>query len=125
MGVFTDHSLLFFDFLTYAKISSDGSRIVFDHKNADLDNLFETLRLADLSPSTTSNDDIDTDWQYWRDTFLAAVSEHIPSKTIKRSGSPPWIDSEVKHTLKIVSEFFVETFHATIICYKCTCELKK
>ena len=100
MDIFSDHSLLFFDLTIHTKLFACDSRTVFDYRTADWDSLFKVLTLADLSPSPISNQDVDADWQRWSDTFLAAASEHISSKTLRRRNSPPWIDNDVRYLLK-------------------------
>lgn len=99
LNLFSDHSLLFFDFNIHAKLSACDIRTVYNYRLADWNGLSETLRLTDLMPSINSTD-IDSDWQQWMDLFLGAVADHIPVKTFKRKNTPPWLDNEIKHLLK-------------------------
>ena len=91
LNLFSDHSLLFFDFNVHAKLSACDMRTVYNYRLADWNGLSETLRLTDLMPSINSTD-IDSDWQQWMDLFLAAVADHIPVRTFKRKNTPPWLD---------------------------------
>ena len=56
----------------------------------------EALNLCNLIQDT---DDINLDWTYWKDAFMSAVSDFIPTKKIKGKNTPPWITSEIIHAL--------------------------
>jgi len=99
LNLFSDHSLLFFDFGVHAKLSACDKRTIYNYRLADWNELSETLRLTDLMPSINSTD-IDSDWQQWMDLFLGAVADHIPVKTFNSKNTPPWLDNEIKHLLK-------------------------
>ena len=51
IGIFSDHSLLFFDLELCTMSSARDSRTVFDFRSADWEGLNESLALSDLSPS--------------------------------------------------------------------------
>ena len=46
------------------------------------------------------SDDVDIYWSRWKDSFLAAVADGVPMKTIRDTNFPPWIDREVKFALR-------------------------
>ena len=97
MDISTDH--MFFDFLLHIKSNGCDKRTVFDFQNADWNGLHETLSHLDLSPDSTSENDINSDWLKWKDLFLGAAAKHIPQKSFKRRNTPRWIDGEVKQLL--------------------------
>ena len=39
----------------------------------------------------------DESWALWKDLFLSAVNQCTPTKSVKDTNWPPWIDSEVRH----------------------------
>ena len=41
--------------------------------------------------------DIDESWALWKDLFLLAVDQCIPTKSLKDTNSPSWIDSDLRH----------------------------
>lgn len=43
-----------------------------------------------LSNVVQDNNTIDQDWTLWKDTFLAAVADFIPLKTIRKRNGPSW-----------------------------------
>ncbi len=92
-------------------LSSHESRTIFDYNSADWKNLYKELSanftqsssLLGSSSNCSSNSknvDIDVAWQKWNESFINTVSRHIPTKVVKRRGSPPWFDSEIRHLFK-------------------------
>ena len=41
--------------------------------------------------------EIDESWASWKDLFLSAVDQCIPTKSVKDTNSPSWIDSDLCH----------------------------
>ena len=95
MGLFSDHRLLFFEYVMRTK-----SAKCVNFRLADWGGLREALSCLDLAPTETANTDIDTDWERWKDLLLSAANDFIPRETFKRRHTPPWIDGEVKQVLK-------------------------
>ena len=93
----SDHNLIFFDFLMHVKLTGDDRRTVFDFQHADWHGLQRALNNCNLSPSKSTN--INVDWKRWKNLFLGLSAKYIPMKTFKRRGTPPWIDSEVRRLL--------------------------
>ena len=93
----SDHNLIFFDFLMHVKLTGDDRRTVFDFQHADWHGLQRALNNCNLSPSKSTN--INVDWERWKNLFLGLSAKYIPMKTFKRRGTPPWIDSEVRRLL--------------------------
>ena len=93
----SDHNLIFFDFLMHVKLTGDDRRTVFDFQHADWHGLQRALNNCNLSPSKSTN--INVDWERWKNLFLGVSAKYIPMKTFKRRGTPPWIDSEVRRLL--------------------------
>ena len=73
---------------------------MYDHRNGDFDGLREALEALILCNLIQDNDDINLDWTYWKDAFMSAVSDFIPTKKIKGKNTPPWITSEIIHALR-------------------------
>jgi hypothetical protein len=85
-GIFTDHRTVLFEFNTH--------RLIFDYAKGDFEGLRAALSAINLS-SIINHEDINTDWQQWKDTFLAAVSDYIPSKRLKGRNPVPWINGAI------------------------------
>ena len=48
----------------------------------------------------SESDDIDKVRSSWKNSFLAVVKEHVPTKTVNDTYSLPWIDKEVRHHIR-------------------------
>ena len=66
-----------------------------DFERGDIDGLRSALAAIDLSSAINNDDNNDTDWQLWKDTFLAVVSNYIPSKTLKGRNPVPCINGTI------------------------------
>ena len=77
--VFTDHCVISFEFSAFIKAPTKTHRSVYDYEKGDFEGLRTALSAINLS-AVLGCDDINIDWQQWRDTFLAAVSDYIPMK---------------------------------------------
>ena len=53
-----------------------------------------------LSNVVQDNNTIDQDWTFWKDTFLAAVADFIPLKTIRKRNAPPWLTGDILFLLR-------------------------
>ena len=67
---------------------------MFDYKNGKFDGLRNFLARNPINITLTS--DIDNYWEQWKTTFLNAVKNFVPVRTVKDNTSPPWIDKEVR-----------------------------
>ena len=47
-----------------------------------------------------ANDDINTDWHQWKDTFLVAVSDYIHTKRLKERNPIPWMSGAIINLAK-------------------------
>ncbi|XP_028417866.1 uncharacterized protein LOC114542544 [Dendronephthya gigantea] len=120
MDMFSDHKLLFFDFCLHTKATCLDSRKVFNYRLADWEGLFEKLSQIDITSNVVltgdsgasdgdarnhasaynvTTENIDEIWRCWNELFLKAVTQYIPTKTIRRRNTPPWFDSELKHLI--------------------------
>ena len=97
--VFTDHGTVSFEFHASTKASLKIKRTVYDYRNGDFAGLREALEALNLCNLIQDSDDINLDWTYWKDAFISAVSDFIPTKKIKGKNTPPWITSEIIHAL--------------------------
>jgi hypothetical protein len=93
-GIFTDHRTVLFEFNTFIKAPTKTHRLIFDYAKGDFEGLCSALSAINLS-LIINHEDINTDWQQWKDTFLAAVSDYIPSKRLKGRNPVPWINGAI------------------------------
>ena len=75
------------------------SRRAFDYKRGDFDEQRIFLPCVPLD-FILSETDIDSNWEKWKDMFMATFDKFIPLKTIKDTNSPPWIDEQVRHMIR-------------------------
>ena len=97
--VFTDYGTVSFAFHTSTKATHKIKRTVYDYRSGDFDGLRGALEALNLCNLIQDTDDINLDWTYWKDAFMSAVSDFIPTKKIKGKNTPPWITSEIIHAL--------------------------
>ena len=74
-------------------------RFVYDYAKGDFEGLRTALSAINLS-SIVANDDINTDWHQWKDTFLAAVPDHIQTKMLKGRNPIPWMSGAILNLIK-------------------------
>ena len=98
-GIFTDHCVLLFEFAAFVKSSKRIHRTVYDYNQGDFDGLRNAVRAVELT-SLLGSENINIDWQNWKDAFLAAVSDYIPTKKLKGANPLPWINSEILNIIK-------------------------
>ena len=98
--VFTDHGTVSFEFHASTKATHKIKRTVYDYRNGDFAGLRGALEALNLCNLIRDSDDINLDWTYWKDAFMSAVSDFIPTKKIKGKNTPPWITSEIIHALR-------------------------
>ena len=72
---------------------------MYDYNKGDFDGLQNALRAVDLT-SLLGSENINIDWQNWKDAFLEAVSDYIPTKKLKGANPLPWINSEILNIIK-------------------------
>ena len=99
-SVFTDHNAISFDFTALIKAPRKSVRTVYDYAKGDLNGLRDALKSTDLSSLISDSDNIDNDWQRWKNTFLSIVSAFMPRKEIKGRNPLPWINSDILHKIK-------------------------
>ena len=96
---FTDHGTIVFQLETSKKAAPKQGRTVYNYKKGDFDGLPSAIEAIDLS-NAIHQDDVNTSLLEWKDTFLAAVEDYIPTKIIKGRNSPLWINGGIVHALK-------------------------
>ena len=72
---------------------------MYDYENGDFEGLRVALDAINLS-LTLGSENINTDWQNWKDTFLAAVTNYIPTKQIKGKNPLPWTNGPTLNVIK-------------------------
>ena len=97
--VFTDHCVVLFEYNSLVNVSSHPRKSVYDYANGDFEALPEALSAINLS-SIVRHNNIDDDWRCWKDLFLAAVKDFVPSKKLKGRNPVPWIDSNILNLIK-------------------------
>lgn len=98
-AVFTDHSIINYEFHAFIKSQTKSHRSVYNYRNGDFKGLRKALLEANLS-STIDHDDINTDWLAWKETFLVTVSKYIPTKRLKGRNPVPWINGAILNLIK-------------------------
>ena len=98
-GVFTDHCVVLFEYNSFVNASSHPRKFVYDYAIGDFEGLREALSAINLS-SIVGHNNIDDDWRCWKDLFLAAVKDFVPSKKLKGRNPVPWIDSNILNLIK-------------------------
>ena len=100
-AIFTDHCVISFEFRAFIKAPTKTHRRAYDCAKGDFEGLYTDLCEINLSESISDDDeDINADWQRWKDTFLAAVSDHIPIKKLKGRNTVPWINGTIRNMIK-------------------------
>ena len=98
-GLFTDHRTVFFEFHTSVKASVKMHRSVYDYAKGDFDSLRNALRSVNLT-SMVGEGDLESCWQTWKDLFLAAVKDNIPTKRLRGRNPVPWLTGAVINLIK-------------------------
>ena len=94
----SDHYVITFTIKLRFERSKGSTRQVFDFKNGNLDALWESLSRTPFQ--IAASEIIDEYWSNWKDLFLSAVKDHVPTKRVRDINSPPWIDGEVRHLIR-------------------------
>ena len=98
-GVFTDHSVIIFQFNAFIKAPPKPLRFVYDYVKGNFEGHRTALSAINLS-SIIANDDINTDWHQWKDTFLVAVSDCIQTKRLEGRNPIPWMSGAILNLIK-------------------------
>ena len=91
--------LCFFELNTSIKAPPKTHRFVYDYWRGDFEGPWSVLRVTNLS-NCISGEDINSDWQCWRDVFLVGVADHIPRKRLKGRNPVPWINGQIINLIK-------------------------
>ncbi len=87
----TDHNAIIFDLKAACIPLSRVTRTVFDYGLADFDGLRGRLQTLNLGQRIFNDSDINNDWSDWKNAFLAAVNDFVPTKRVKGRKSLPWV----------------------------------
>ena len=98
-GLFTDHRTVFFELHTLVKALVKTHRSVYDYAKGDFDGLRNALRSLNLT-SVVGEGDLESCWQNWKDLFLAAVKDNIPTKRLRGRNPVPWLTGAVINLIK-------------------------
>ena len=98
--VVSNHSVVCFELSAFVKASWKFQHSVFDYAKADFEGLHASLNAFGLSTAIADNSGIDTEWQIWKDTFLAALVDNIPPKTLRGHNPVPCIKDAILTLIK-------------------------
>ena len=98
--VFTDHGTVSFEFYASTKATHKVKNSVGLSYNGDFVGLRKALEVLNLCNVIQGSYDINSDWTFWKDAFMSAVSDFIPTKKTKEKNTPPWITSKIIHALR-------------------------
>ena len=98
-GLFTDHRTVFFELHTLVKALVKTHRSVYDYSKGDFDGLSNALRSLNLT-SVVDEGDLESCWQTWKDLFLAAEKDNIPTKRLRGRNPVPWLTGAVINLIK-------------------------
>lgn len=87
-GLFTDHGTIVFHLKISRKAAPPIARTVYDYSRGDFNGLRSAIGAIDLC-STINTDDVNISWHQWKDAFLAAVQDYIPTKTSRGATTHP------------------------------------
>ena len=97
----SDHRFILFNVDIPSCKTDDVKRKVYDYGKADFSGLKGALTSLNLTFwISDSNAEIDEDWSKWKDSFLAAVDDYIPSKIVKSRRTTPWITHSILHLIR-------------------------
>ena len=82
-AVFTDHSVVFYELNAFVTIQAKTRRYVYDYGKGDFEGLRSALSAKNLC-SNLDHDDINDDWQSWKNTFLQTVSNSQSTFHVRR-----------------------------------------
>ena len=98
-GAFTNHCVVLFEHNSFVNASSHLRKFVYDYTNGDFEGFREALSAINLS-SIVGHNNIDDDWRCWKDLFLTAAKDFVPSKRLKGRNPVRWIDSNILNLIK-------------------------
>ncbi|CAB4040200.1 Hypothetical predicted protein, partial [Paramuricea clavata] len=93
-----DHSIIDFNINLDFQRTKPVKRKVYHMKKADFEGL--NISLGEMGLKVENTGDIDQLWSSWKDAFLAAGKDHIPTRTVKDTNSPPWVDNKVRNFIR-------------------------
>ena len=94
-----DDRTVSFEFHTSVKALVKTHRSVYDYAKGDFDCLRDALRAVNLT-SVVGEGDLESCWQTWKDLFLAAVKDNIPTKRLRGRNPVPWLTGAVINLIK-------------------------
>ena len=77
------------EFHPSTKATHKIKRTLYDYRNGLFDRLRWALEALNLCNLVQDSDDINLDWTYWKDAFMSALSDFIPTKKFKEKKRPP------------------------------------
>lgn len=99
--IFTDHCAIMHEFSAYVKAPIKAQRYVYNYDKGDFVGLRAALGDINLSSlAGDNNDDINTDWQRWKNAFMSAVATYIPVKRLRGRNPAPWINGPILNMIK-------------------------
>ena len=97
--IFTDHSAIVCNLSLLCNSIPKIKRTVFGYRRAGFDGLRSHLHSLHLTELISDAGDISQDWCSWKNTFLAAVSDFVPTKKLQTRNHLPWMN-QILHNIK-------------------------
>ena len=83
------------------KAPSKNQCFVYDYIRGDFEDLWSSLRAANLVNSVPNDDvNINIDWHNWKDTLLVVVKDHILKKKLRGRNPVPWINGPIMNLIE-------------------------
>ena len=93
-GLFTDHRTVF-EFRTLVRAPVKTHCFVYNYAKGD----FDALHSVNLT-SVVGDSDLESCWQTWKDLFLTAVKDNIPTKRLRGRNPVSWLTGAVISIIK-------------------------
>ena len=95
-GLFMDHLTVFFEFHTPLLRPPSRRTVLCTIMQKETDGLRNALRSVNLT-SMVGEGDLESCSQTWKDLFLAAVKDNIPTKRLRGRNPVPWLTGAVRY----------------------------
>jgi len=96
----TYHNAIIFDLKAECIPLSKVTRTVFDYSRADFDGLRACRQSMNLEKTVSDDRDINNGWSNWKNTFLEAVNDFVPTKRVKGHKSLSWVNKTILYLIK-------------------------
>ncbi|XP_072021366.1 uncharacterized protein [Amphiura filiformis] len=104
----SDHDVVVIDADVKPKLMRPAKRKIFLYKKANYQNISDDVSAFDqkLSPDFIRNHSVDEIWSLFRDTLLASMDKHIPSKMSTSRFNLPWVNRNIKKDIRKKKRYY-------------------